>query len=91
MVVNVLSVLSCSSYQVLQQRIQDCLGLAVSLNLNSIAFPTVGCGNLRYPVDKVARRFKTAVAATNNLRVKHFVINPGDSSCVDQILLKSKA
>jgi len=44
--------------------------------MNSVAFPTVGCGNLRYPVDKVARCFKTAVSATNNLKVKHFVIVP---------------
>jgi len=63
---------------VLQQKIQDCLGLAVSLNLSSIAFPTVGCGNLKYPVDKVARCFKTAIDATNDLKVKHFVIYPGD-------------
>ena len=59
--------------QILQQKIQDCLGLTLSLNLNSIAFPTVGCGNLRYPVDKVARCFTKAVAASNNLKVQlHF-------------------
>jgi len=59
--------------QILQQGIQECLGLALSLNLRSIAFPTIGCGNLRYPVDKVARCFRTAVATTNNLKVKQAV------------------
>jgi len=63
--------------QVFQQRILDCLGLVLSLNLRSIAFPTIGCGNLRYPVDKVAKCFRTAVAATNNLKVRQLVINPG--------------
>jgi len=65
--------------QVLQQRIQQCLGLALSLNLSSIAFPTIGCGNLRYPVDKVARCFQTAVATTNNLQVNCVILIPGNA------------
>ena len=40
--------------------IEDCLGLAHENKLNTVAFPTVGCGALKYPVSDVIHCFKDA-------------------------------
>jgi hypothetical protein len=37
--------------------------------MTSIAFPTIGCGNLHYPPEKVAQCFKSAVKPNTSLRV----------------------
>ena len=42
--------------------ILNCLDMADENNLNSVAFPTVGCGALKYPVSDVISCFKDAAA-----------------------------
>ncbi|KAI0234351.1 hypothetical protein LSAT2_015389, partial [Lamellibrachia satsuma] len=47
--------------QILEDQIYRCLKFASDLEADSIAFPTVGCGKLRYDPGTVAQCFKCAV------------------------------
>ena len=38
--------------------IGKCLDKAIELGAKSIAFPTLGCGKMKYPVREVARCFR---------------------------------
>lgn len=49
--------------------IKNCLLKVVSLGLNSIAFPTAGCGNLNYPSEKVAEIFNDIAETNTNVKV----------------------
>ena len=58
--------------------IMDCIEIADENDLNTVAFPTVGCGALKYPVSDVIQCFKDAAAQfpaikVFELRYKHML------------------
>lgn len=50
--------------QLLTSMIKKCLAKAEYFNMKGIAFPTVGCGKLRYSADDVAKCFLEAAKET---------------------------
>jgi O-acetyl-ADP-ribose deacetylase (regulator of RNase III) len=61
---------------------QRCLNLAEKKQLKYIAFPAVGAGNLKYPLDIVADEMFRTVDDWQGTYVKEvkFVIYPNDTS-----------
>jgi poly [ADP-ribose] polymerase 10/14/15 len=63
---------------------QRCLNLAEKKQLRSIAFPAIGAGNLKYPLDIVADQMFRTVDDWQGTYVKEvkFVIYPKDTAVI---------
>lgn len=71
--------------QSIEQLVENVIEKAVSENLQSIAFPAIGCGNYGCPIDLIA---KTFVSHCHQLLTKHplsivFVIQPEKTEIYD--------
>ena len=62
----------CFMFKALGEKIQNCITKAASMGMNSIAFPTIGCGYLSYEPRKVKKCFETSIsrAGRTNMKVK---------------------
>ena len=57
------------SIQLLRDMIEECVDLADENNLTTVAFPTLGCGKLKYPVTEVIRCFMEVARLYPNVKV----------------------
>ena len=53
----------------LKDVITKCLKQVHEYGLQSIAFPSLGCGKLKYPVNEVAKCFKEASSNVRGIQV----------------------
>ena len=57
--------------------IVGCLDVVKQYGLNSVAFPTIGCGGFKFPADKVAHCFKEAIEETGySIKVLNLILLP---------------
>lgn len=80
--------IQCMMLQVLRKYVNKCLQNASSAGHSSIAIPSIGTGNLRYPKDVVARAMFDEVHEFSlknpqtNLRLIHLVVYEKDKETV---------
>jgi len=61
--------------QMLQDLIALCLNMAVKDKMSSIAFPTIGCGKLKFDPATVAECFKAAERDTGAALTVYYVLH----------------
>ncbi|KAJ6665477.1 hypothetical protein lerEdw1_003318 [Lerista edwardsae] len=76
-----------TSEKILGEIIEKCLKMTEQDSLNSITFPAVGTGNLRFPKPLVAKLmfdevFKFSQTNPRNLQEVHFVLHPRDIDAI---------
>lgn len=79
-----------SPSQILGEIIEKCLKVTEQNSLNSITFPAVGTGNLRFPKPFVAKLmfdevFKFSRTNPRHLQEVHFVLHPKDIDTITVI------